>query len=57
VDLLAAAPAEIDAAYRAGLMAVRRASPPPVVAAILGEDGPIAGAGEEAWSLLLTRLA
>jgi hypothetical protein len=38
-------------------MAVRRASPPPVVAAILGEDGPIAGAGEEAWSRLLTRLA
>jgi predicted NBD/HSP70 family sugar kinase len=57
VDLLAAAPAETDAAYRAGLMAVRRASPPPVVAAILGEDGPIAGAGEEAWSRLLTRLA
>ena len=55
-DLLAAAPAEIDAAYRAGLMSVRRAAPPPVLPAALGDDGPIAGAAEEAWSRLLTRL-
>jgi predicted NBD/HSP70 family sugar kinase len=56
-DLLAAAPAEIDTAYRAGLMPVHRASPPPLVAAALGDDGPIAGAGEEAWSRLLPALA
>ncbi|MFI5895380.1 ROK family protein [Actinoplanes sp. NPDC051513] len=57
VDLLAAAPAEIDAAYRAGLMRVHRAAPPPVVPAALGDDGPIAGAAEEAWTRLLPELA
>ena len=57
VDLLAAAPDEIDAAYRAGLMQVHRASPPPVLPAALGDDGPIAGAAEEAWSRLLPELA
>jgi predicted NBD/HSP70 family sugar kinase len=56
-DLLAAAPAEIEAAYRAGLMSFRRAAPPPVLPAALGADGPRAGAGEEAWSRLLTHLA
>lgn len=48
-DLLAAAPGELDAACRAGLMRVRRATPPPVVAARLGEDGPLAGAAERVW--------
>jgi len=57
VDLLAAASGEIDAAYRAGLMQVHRAAPPPIVPAALAEDGPIAGAGEEAWSRLLPELA
>ncbi|MET0414788.1 MAG: ROK family protein, partial [Actinoplanes sp.] len=56
-DLLAAAPDELSTAYRAGLMQFRRATPPPVVAAALADDGPIAGAGEEAWSSLLPRLA
>jgi predicted NBD/HSP70 family sugar kinase len=55
-DLLAAAPGEIDAAYRAGLMAFRRDDPPAVVPAALGDDGPIAGAAEEAWSALFTAL-
>jgi predicted NBD/HSP70 family sugar kinase len=55
-DLLAAAPAALHAAYHDGLMTFRRAAPPPVVAAALGDDGPIAGAGEEAWSSLLTQL-
>ena len=55
-DLLGTARDEIDAAYRAGLMAFRRDAPPPVVAAALADDGPIAGAAEEAWSALLTRL-
>ncbi|GIF24110.1 putative NBD/HSP70 family sugar kinase [Actinoplanes tereljensis] len=57
VDLLAAVPGELDAAYQAGLMKVHRASPPPIRPAALGDDGPIAGAGEEAWSRLLPELA
>ena len=57
VDLLAAAPDDLDAAYRAGLMAYRRDDPPPIAPAALGDDGPIAGAAEEAWSALLVTLA
>ncbi len=57
IDLLTAAPDDIDAAYRAGLMAYRRDDPPPIRAAVLGDNGPIAGAAEEAWSALLTTLA
>ncbi|MFI7596826.1 ROK family protein [Actinoplanes sp. NPDC049681] len=56
VDLLAAAPDRIDEAYRAGLMGFRRAAPPPVLAARLGDDGPLAGAAEEAWTALLATL-
>ncbi|GIE97991.1 ROK family protein [Paractinoplanes rishiriensis] len=56
VDLLAAAGPEINAAYRAGLMSVRRTTPPPILPATLGDDGPIAGAGEEAWARLITQL-
>ncbi|MBU2663217.1 ROK family protein [Actinoplanes bogorensis] len=55
-DLLAAAPAELHSAYQSGLMAIRRKSPPPLVPAALGPDGPIAGAAESAWSTLLTTL-
>ncbi|GAB2582824.1 xylose repressor [Paractinoplanes abujensis] len=55
-DLLAAAPAELHSAYQSGLMAIRRKSPPPLVAAALGADGPIAGAAENAWSALLPKL-
>jgi predicted NBD/HSP70 family sugar kinase len=55
-DLLATVPTEITAAYQAGLMSVRRSSPPPIVPARLSDDGPIAGAGEEAWSRLLPHL-
>ena len=56
VDLLATSHTELDAAYRAGLMAVRRADPPPVIAAALGDDGPLLGAAEQAWTALLPRL-
>ncbi|WP_433827547.1 ROK family protein [Actinoplanes sp. CA-015351] len=57
VDLLAAVPDAIDAAYRDGLMLIHRASPPPVLPATLGDDeGPIAGAAEEAWAALLPHL-
>jgi predicted NBD/HSP70 family sugar kinase len=55
-DLLAAAPAELESAYRSGLMAIRRDSPPPLVPAALGPDGPIAGAAEAAWFRLLDHL-
>jgi len=55
-DLLAAAPGELHTAYRRGLMSFRRAAPPPVLPAALGDDGPIAGAAEEAWSRLLAQL-
>lgn len=56
-DLLTAARDDIDAAYRAGLMAYRRDNPPPILPAALGDNGPIAGAAEEAWSALLGTLA
>nr|WP_232531275.1 ROK family protein [Microlunatus antarcticus] len=55
-DLLAHAPEALGAAYRSGLMAFRRDAPPPLVAAALGEDGPVAGAAEEAWTALLPTL-
>jgi predicted NBD/HSP70 family sugar kinase len=57
IDLLTAAPEELRAAYLAGLMAFRRDDPPPIVPTALGDDGPIAGAAEEAWSALLVTLA
>ncbi|SER23444.1 ROK family protein [Microlunatus flavus] len=57
VDLLDAAPRELGAAYRAGLMAYRRQSPPPLVPAALGEDGPVVGAADQAWASLVSTLA
>ncbi|GIF40516.1 ROK family transcriptional regulator [Actinoplanes xinjiangensis] len=58
VDLLAAAPEAIDTAYRDGLMLIHRESPPPIRPATLPDDeGPIAGAAEEAWSALIPHLA
>ncbi|BBH65070.1 xylose repressor [Actinoplanes sp. OR16] len=57
VDLLAAAPDAIEEAYRDGLMLIHRDSPPPVLPAALGdEEGPIAGAAEQAWTALLPHL-
>lgn len=56
VDLLAAAPDQLGVAYRAGLMGFRRADPPPIVPAALGDDGPIAGAAAQAWDELLSRM-
>jgi predicted NBD/HSP70 family sugar kinase len=55
-DLLTAAPDDLQLAYLAGLMAYRRDDPPPIVPAALGDEGPIAGAAEEAWSALLLTL-
>jgi hypothetical protein len=48
---VAAAPARIDAAHRAGLMAYRRDDPPPPRPAAPGDDRRITGA---AWSALGT---
>jgi predicted NBD/HSP70 family sugar kinase len=57
VDLLATVPEAIESAYRDGLMLIHRESPPPVLPAALPDDeGPIAGAAEEAWSALLPHL-
>ncbi|SHF96213.1 ROK family protein [Geodermatophilus nigrescens] len=55
-ELLAAAPGELDAACRAGLMRFRGGTPPPVVAARLGEDGPLTGAAERVWDRWWARL-
>jgi predicted NBD/HSP70 family sugar kinase len=56
VDLLGVAGEQIRTAYRAGLMGFRRADPPPVIAAALGDEGPLLGAAEEAWAALLPKL-
>ena len=50
VDLLRAAPNRLEATYRAGLMQVRRPGAPPLLAAALGDDGPLVGAAEMAWT-------
>jgi|GEM_PF-337944 len=42
--LRAAAPEAFDRAYRGGLMTIHRGSPPPVVDAAHGDDGPLRGA-------------
>jgi predicted NBD/HSP70 family sugar kinase len=55
-DMLAVAPQPLDQAYRAGLMAFRRSTAPPVVPAMLGDAGPLAGAAEEVWTRLWHRL-
>lgn len=55
-DLLAIAREDVEATYRDGLMRVRRDEPTPVVAAALGEEGPVVGAAERAWQRLLARL-
>lgn len=56
-DLLATVPEAITSAYRNGLMIIHRHSPPPVLPATLPDDeGPIAGAAEEAWSALFPHL-
>jgi predicted NBD/HSP70 family sugar kinase len=55
-DLLAAAPHELRAAVAGGLMRVRRAAPPPVVPAALGELGALTGAAEQVWDRWLAEL-
>jgi predicted NBD/HSP70 family sugar kinase len=55
-DILAIAPEPLYAAYRAGLMEFRRATPPPIIPSRLGEAGPLAGAAENVWTRLWPRL-
>ncbi len=53
-ELRAAAPAEFSAAYEAGLMAFRRPTPPPVRAAVHGEEGALRGAAAAGLDLVLS---
>ncbi len=49
-------PDQLHHAYATGLMTFRRAAAPPVLAASLGEDGPLIGAAEEVWAALWEKL-
>ena len=51
--LVAAAEEAFEGSYRQGLMRFRRESPPPVVAAVYQDDGPLRGAIELALDLVL----
>jgi predicted NBD/HSP70 family sugar kinase len=53
-DLLDAAGDHLYPAYLAGLMHFRASAPPPLVPARLGDDAPLIGAAEEAFSAVLT---
>jgi predicted NBD/HSP70 family sugar kinase len=53
-DLLDIAGDQVYPAYLAGLMAFRRASPPPLLPARFGDDAPLVGAIEEAFAAVLT---
>ncbi len=52
--LYATAPDEVSAAYLAGLMTFRRREPPALRAAVVGPHGPLIGAADVGWDLLLT---
>ena len=54
--ILASAPDPLLAAYREGLMSYRRESAPPILPASVGDDGPLIGAGEQAWDSLWSTL-
>jgi predicted NBD/HSP70 family sugar kinase len=53
-DLLDIAADQVHPAYLAGLMQFRRQSPPPLLPARFGDDAPLVGAIEEAFSAVLT---
>lgn len=50
--MLELAGARVEKDYRAGLMAVRRGTAPPILDSALGEAGPLMGAAEETWTEL-----
>jgi predicted NBD/HSP70 family sugar kinase len=53
-DLLAIAGPELAASYLAGMMRFRPSPPPPIVPAHFGVGGPVVGAVEEGFSLVLS---
>jgi len=53
--LLEVAGDHVHSAYRAGLMHFRLSAPPPLVPAYFGDDAPLVGATEEAFSAFLTK--
>jgi predicted NBD/HSP70 family sugar kinase len=53
-ELLEIAGDQVYPAYLAGLMQFRRVSPPPLLPAHFGDDAPLVGAIEEAFSAVLT---
>jgi predicted NBD/HSP70 family sugar kinase len=53
-DVLDIAGGHLYPAYRAGLMRFRAVKPPPLVPAHFGDDAPLVGAAEEAFSSVLT---
>ncbi len=53
-ELLEVAGDHVYAAYLAGLMHFRLSAPPPLVPAHFGDDAPLVGAAEEAFSAFLT---
>jgi predicted NBD/HSP70 family sugar kinase len=56
-SLLSVAREPLERAYRAGLMSTRAAAPPPLVAGVLGDRGPLVGAMEAAFAAVLARPA
>lgn len=56
IELMHAEPQRLREAYEAGLMRVRRDDPPPLLAAGLGEEGPVVGAAELAWQTVWAHL-
>ncbi|MFI0373382.1 ROK family protein [Actinomadura sp. 1N219] len=53
-DLTATAPAALNDGYANALMSYRRAAPPPVLPSTLGPRGPLTGAADAAFDVLLT---
>lgn len=53
-DLAATAPDALSDGYMGGLMRYRRAAPPPVLPSTLGPHGPLTGAADAAFDVLLT---
>jgi hypothetical protein len=56
-SLLSVARVPLERAYRAGLMSTRAVAPPPLVAGVLGDRGPLVGAMEAAFAAVLARPA
>ncbi|TDC74652.1 ROK family transcriptional regulator [Actinomadura sp. 7K507] len=54
LDLAATAPAPLEEGYTSALMRYRRAAPPPVLPSPLGPQGPLIGAADAAFDVLLT---